>query len=278
MKGPILLLASLATAACGGGSDRVDSPAAPASPVSREDSLIARLQGALGGLDAWADMPRYLRFDFRIEFNGEEFLFSENLWDRWSGRYRTRWTAAYQEGEVLGLVDVNTGQGDVWVNGEPAPEGAREELLAAAHYRATSDPYWLIAPFKFADPGTRLDDQGVEEIDAIPYRRLHLAFGSGIGLTPGDQFWLYLNPETGLLDRWAFFLESFEGEPSLEGASEWRWEDWTEFGSVVIARTRTLVRSPQFTQFRTGRIDFPVLRFLDAVDERVFTDPDWPMP
>ncbi len=278
MKRPILLLASLAAAACGGGPDRADPRADPASPVTREDSLIARLQGALGGLDAWASMPRYLRFDFRIEFNGEEFLFSENLWDRWNGRYRTRWTAAYQDGEVLGLIDGNTGQGEVWVNGEPAPEAAREELLSAAHYRATNDPYWLIAPFKFSDPGTRLDDQGLEEIEGVPYRRLHLSFESDAGLTPGDQFWLYLNPETGLLDRWAFFLESFEGEPALEGASEWRWEDWTELDSVLIARKRTLVRSPQFIQFRTGQIDFPVLRFLDEVDERVFTDPDWPVP
>jgi hypothetical protein len=236
------------------------------------------MQEAIGGLDGWAKMPRYLRFDFRIEFNGEEFLFSENLWDRWNGRYRTRWTAAYQDGEVLGLIDANSGQGDVWVDGAPAPEAVREDLLAAAQYRATNDPYWLIAPFKFSDPGTQLVDQGVEEIEGIPYGRLHLTFGTGVGLTPGDQFWLYLNPETRLLDRWAFFLESFEGEPSIEGASEWRWEEWTEFGPVVIARRRTLVRSPQFPQFRTGRIDFPVLRFFDDVDDRAFTDPGWAVP
>ena len=61
-----------------------------------EDSLMYRLHGAVGTVDMWQQMPRYVRFDFRIQFNGDEFLFSENIWDRWEGRYRTRWTAAYQ--------------------------------------------------------------------------------------------------------------------------------------------------------------------------------------
>lgn len=240
--------------------------------------ILAPMQSVIGSVEDWNAMPRYLRFDFRIAFNNTEFLFSENLWDRSTGNYRTRWTAAFQEGEVLGLVNINTGEGNVWLNGEPAHDSSRTELLGAARYRALNDTYWLIAPFKFTDPGAIITDEGMQLFGDSSYRRLHLSFEDKTGLTSGDQFWLYMNQETGLMDRWAFFLETFDGEASIEEASVWRWKDWTRFDDVLISTRRTMVRSPQFEQFKTGQIDFPVLRFLSEVDENVFEDPLAPLP
>jgi len=240
--------------------------------------MIESLESFVGDRQDWERMPRYLRFDFRITFNGEEFLFSENVWDRWEGRYRTRWRSAFQTGERLGLVDLDEPGGTVWLDGAPATPEQNEALLAAARYRAANDSYWLVAPFKLRDPGAHLVDEGMKEDSLGLFRRLHLSFGDSVGTTPGDQFWLYISEPDGVLDHWAFFLESFEGSPSLEQASMWRWQDWEEMHGVRLARTRTLVRSPQFPQFATGRIDFPVVRFLDKVDERVFTDPTWPVP
>ena len=150
--------------------------------------------------------------------------------------------------------------------------------MQAALYRASNDTYWLVAPFKLRDPGASIVADGVEEIDGVSYSRLHLTFAGDVGQSPGDQFWLYTNPETGMLDRWAFFLEGFEGEPTVAQASEWLWQDWKEFDQVRIAMSRVLTRSPQFPQFTSGRIDFPVLTFLDEVDEAVFTDPATPLP
>lgn len=240
--------------------------------------MIESLESFVGGPDAWEDMPRYLRFDFRLEFNGNEFLFSENLWDRWEGRYRTRWRSAFEEGERLGLVDLDESGGNVWIDGVPAPEDQREELLAAARYRAGNDSYWLIAPLKLRDPGARLVDEGMQDDSMGVFHRVHLTFGDSVGTTPGDQFWLSISEPDGRLDHWSFVLESFEGAPSLNQASMWRWEDWEDMGGVRLARTRTLIDSPQFPQFTTGRIDFPVVRFLDEVDDRVFADPEWPVP
>ena len=139
-------------------------------------------------------------------------------------------------------------------------------MIAGAEYRAANDSYWLIAPFKFSDPGTRVE----READAV-----RLSFDEGVGK---DHFWLYLDPESGKLDRWAFFLESFEGEPSLDQASVWRWDRWEEVEGVMIARRRILEGSPQFAQFETGEIDFPVLRFMESIDEAVFEDPGVALP
>jgi hypothetical protein len=138
-------------------------------------------------------------------------------------------------------------------------------MVGAARYRVFNDSYWLLAPFKLDDPGVRLSD--------MPDGAMHLQFEDGVGQTSGDEFWLYEDVETGLLARWAFFLESFEGEPDRNAASVWSWQDWEEFGPIKLARTRIMEASPQNPQFETGRIDFPVIEFLDSVDPELFTDP-----
>jgi hypothetical protein len=247
------------------------APATEGEHAAPEFAQLASLHNAIGSPTDWASMPRYLRFDFRIVFNDEEFLFSENLWDRWEGRYRTRWTAAFEEGERLGLINMDTGEGRVYLNGDEVTDSTKSALLSAAQYRAFNDSYWLVAPFKFGDPGSHLE--------AADVGSWHLTFDGETGITPGDQFWLYFSEETGLLERWAFFLEYFEGEPTLEQTSEWSWDDWGEFGGVRLATHRTLTRpSPQFPQIASGEIQFPVLKFLDEVDDRVFSDPSWPVP
>ncbi len=228
------------------------------TPVSRLETFVHE--------GAWDSAPRFLRFDFRIRFNGEEFLLSQNLWDRHTGRYRTEWKAVYEEGESMGLVNMNGGGGRVFRDGQELTGEDAAALIGGAEYRAVNDSYWLIAPFKFSDPGTRLERQD---------EAVHLSFDEGVG---NDHFWLYLDPESGKLDRWAFFLESFEGEPSLDQASVWRWESWEELEGVMIARRRIMEASPQFAQFQTGEIDFPVLQFMDSVDDAVFEDPSVALP
>ncbi len=47
---------------------------------------------------------------------------------------------------------------------------------------------------------------GEETIDGVVYDKLKLTFGK-VGLTPGDTYWAYINRQTKLMDRWAYFLE-----------------------------------------------------------------------
>jgi len=59
---------------------------------------------------------------------------------------------------------------------------------------------------------------------------LHLSF-EGVGLTPGDQYWLYVDPTTFRIQRWRYKLES-----GREGG--YSWEDYRSFGLVTLPLRR----------------------------------------
>lgn len=250
-------------AGCGPLQSSEPSPSETVADLPKPPPLVSELWQHIGTPDELDGLPRYLRFDFLLSFNENEFIFSENLWDRETDRYRTRFRAIYLEGSFDGLVDMKSGTTSVFKDGQALDD---PDMVREASYRAFNDTYWLVSPFKLADPGTNL-----APMPETP-GAFHLTFGDGVGQTPRDQFWVYLDPETGMWDYWAYFLESMEGEPSRDQAAVWKWEDWEDFGGVKLARTRTMMASPQFAQFETGRIDIPVLKFLDSVDDAVFSD------
>ncbi|NCQ34497.1 hypothetical protein GW813_05335, partial [bacterium] len=45
------------------------------------------------------------------------------------------------------------------------------------------------------------------------YSILHMTFAH-VGLTPGDQYWLFINPTSHRIDRWEMKLEGQEGPPT----------------------------------------------------------------
>lgn len=88
--------------------------------------------------------------------------------------------------------------GQAWVNGDTsAPE---DSLLHDAYARFINDSYWMVAPFKTFDPGVT---RGIEADSAG--RVLTLAF-EGVGMTPGDRYWLAAGDD-GTLARWTYLLE-----------------------------------------------------------------------
>ena len=92
-------------------------------------------------------------------------------------------------------------------------------------------------PYKLRDPGVNLSYAGEETIDGKTYDKLALSFGK-VGLTPGDRYWVYINRDTGLMDRWAYILQDMpkEGPPTV-----WKWEGWQKYGNIMLAPHRTQV-------------------------------------
>lgn len=179
---------------------------------------------AAHGVDAWETLP-YLRFDFAVEGGGQTQVVARNLWDRSAGTYRielpdTLGTVIIVETNASSPGDVS---GQVFQKGEEVTGDAQTDLLAKGYQRFINDTYWLLAPLKVFDEGVNrsyLPDSSNAEHDV-----LHLTFGD-VGLTPDDEYWLYVDNETGQLDRWAFRLQSMADDAPPAAF------DWTDYKTL----------------------------------------------
>jgi hypothetical protein len=223
---------------------------------AKAQALAERVQQALGGREAW-EQTRYLKFDF--------FGRRSHLWDRWTGRHRVE--GDNREGQhwivVHNIQDKGEGDGQVVLAGHPAEGDAKRRMLQNAYAAWVNDTYWLLMPYKLQDPGVHLAYDGQEDIDGVTYDKLLVSFDH-VGLTPGDRYWAYINPTTGLMDRWAFILQDQDpnGPPSA-----WRWEGWQRYGNILLAPTRRQVGGDERV-LSLAPIEVP-----ETVDEKLLTEP-----
>lgn len=192
------------------------------SADSKADAVAQRLVDAHGA-EAWDTLP-YLRFDFAVEGDGQTQVVSRNLWDRTTGAYRVEMNGP-DGNPVVAIVQTRASQpgsveGTVYRAGDEVTGADAQPLLSQAYQRFINDTYWLLAPLKVFDEG--VNRSYVADSSDAEHDVLHLSFGD-VGLTPDDEYWLYVDTETGQLDRWAFRLQSMadDAQPAVF--------DWTEY-------------------------------------------------
>ncbi|HXE76166.1 MAG TPA: DUF6503 family protein [Candidatus Xenobia bacterium] len=225
--------------------------------------VVESMMDAMGGPAAW-EKARYLRFDWVVERDAKEVAHVKHLWDRYDGRYRVEWETRDHK-KVVALFNVNSRVGKVHVDGHAAEGEELPKYLEQAYGRFINDSYWLLMPWKLKDPGVKLEYVKQTEMEGKKYDVLHVSFEQ-VGLTPGDHYWAFINRETHLMDRWAYFLESYvkdKGEPALDKATPWDWRDWRDVGGLKLACEKVRVGE-------NARIHFPVLKVLTDVDVSVF--------
>lgn len=227
------------------------------------DTLARRVYDASGGPEAWHSLS-YLRFTYALERNGERQRTVVHFWNRQTGDYRVEMRGPGGQPYVA-LFNVNTLQGQAYWQGDTLDAASSAEQLEVAYRRFTNDTYWLLAPFKLFDPGvvrTYAPDSSTAETEA-----LHLSFGN-VGLTPGDQYWLFIDRATGRLVRWTYVLES-DGPQTTPRS--FVWEDYEEHiapaGPVYFATRKRGVGTP--VAIYTDGIETPTL-----VPDDLFTDPE----
>ncbi len=190
-------------------------------------ALAEKTLAAMGGQAAW-DATRYLRFTFAG--------FRTHHWDKHSGRYRLEGKTREGESYVV-LMDLGSRQGQAWKNGEAQTGSELATWLERAWGAWVNDTYWLLMPYKLLDPGVNLAYEGQDPIDGKAREKIRLTFGQ-VGLTPGDTYWVWFDPETHLVVRWSYVLEGFE--PG-QAATAWDWGGWQKFGEILLAPDRKMV-------------------------------------
>ncbi len=259
--GACLISGVAAAVAPAGATARFD----PSLSDARAILLADRVLEALGGREAW-EGTRYVLFDFVVERDGRERARRTHLWDRWDGRLRYE---RQEEGKPLVvLMNVNTHEGSAFLGGRALDAAATKPRLTEAYEAWINDSYWVFMPFKMKDPGVRLSMAEPVDEAGTTYDRVVLSF-DGVGLTPGDRYWAYVNRGTGIMDRWAYVLEDEppDGEPTV-----WEWRGWQRRGPLLLSPEKVLVTSEA-----TTKILHPRLLTFAALPDRYFASPD-PLP
>ncbi len=228
--------------------------AVAAEPTSdkRAVALAEGLLEALGGEQNLA-ATRFLRFEF--------FGFRLHHVDRHNGQHRLEGKTGDGD-EYVVLHNVNSGEGEVWLKGEKLSGDDRAEWLKRAYSAWINDTYWLLMPYKLLDPGVTLKYAGQETLDEVTYDKVELSFDS-VGLTPGDRYWAFINPTTGLMDRWAYHLQDWkaEKEPTV-----WLWGSWQQHGGIQL--------SSQRIRHRDGAVQtLSKIRVFEQLPDEVFSSP-----
>jgi len=228
--------------------------AAEAEPQARR--VAERVVEALGGEAAWGNV-RLVHFGFAGR--------RTHHWDLTTGRHRVE--GETRDGErylVIEHLDDRTGR--AWVDGVEVAGERAAELLETAYGAWVNDTYWLLMPYKLLDPGVHLTHERTEEVGGAVYDVLGLRFDA-VGLTPGDRYWAWVNRDTGLMDRWAYRLQS---QPEDAEPTVWLWQGWDWYGPEG-ARVRLAPRREMLDGGRTLLLD--PIEISDAVPEALFTGP-----
>ncbi len=257
-----VLLAAAAGCAPDENGPQADSAAAMPPLETRADSVAMQVYETMGGPAAWAALP-YLRFNFGFERDGTQEVGRRHLWNRKTGAYRLEWTQGADSAYVA-LFNVDTREGQVYLNGAPLDSAANAERLQGAYSGFINDTYWLFAPVKMMDPGverTYVADSSGADTDVI-----QLSF-QNVGLTPGDRYWMYVDRETGRVYRWAFILQNM---PPEGPARAFDWTGYEAFetpaGVIYMASRKEAVGQP--FALLTNAIETPA-----EVPQDLFSDP-----
>jgi hypothetical protein len=180
-------------------------PVALTVPATQGDSAAQRLADEVmkaSGADHWSSVKRIV-FTFNASKDGKPLLSAKHDWDLTKGIDKVQWA------DKSVTVDVC----------HPPSDGDGKD----AYQRWTNDTYWLLMPLKLKDGGITLTSPDANT--------LHLSF-KGVGLTPGDQYNVYVNAKTHLPEKWDYM-------PASGAKTSGSWEEYKASGGLTLATKHT---------------------------------------
>ncbi|MBA3963827.1 MAG: hypothetical protein H0X40_18265 [Chthoniobacterales bacterium] len=175
----------------------VDAPKVP--------SLAQEVWQVSGGQD-WPKVQA-IDFTFAVEKDGKQVAQAQHHWDVAAQTDEIKWKGK-----------------DITVN---LAEPATTDDAKAAYARWVNDSYWLLMPLKLKDRGVTVTSEGTKEMEGKKRDLLRLNFGQ-VGLTPNDQYRIYVDPSSKLVTSWDYMPK---GEKGMSGT----WEGYEKSGGLTLA-------------------------------------------
>jgi len=190
---------------------------------------------------AW-EKARYFAFTFNVDREGKIAASFPQQWDRYTGDYHV--TGKDQKGDAFVItMNVNTMKGKAWKNGVEATAAELPDMLLFGYRRFINDTYWLLMPLKMMDPGVHRTLDG-ERSDSCgrKWDVVKLSFDQGVGLTPGDVYWAWVNRDTGIVEQWDMKLQGTKPEDAPVAV---KFHEFRRVGNVLISTAREVVGKKQ---------------------------------
>lgn len=220
-----------------------------------KEDVIDKIWDGAGGKKTWED-SRFLTFVFAPQKAGKTVVSRSHLWDRYTGDYRFE-TKTPDNQNLLVLFNVNSQKGTSYLDGKVLPDSLNIKEVKKAYSYFINDSYWLLAPLKLEDEGVNVTLNDSEVIDGTNCDVLHLTFGH-VGITPGDQYWLYVDSDNGQIKRWKYLLQGKQ-----EGT--FNWTNYKDLGGGLKLSTH----KQDINQ--NNAITFPAASVLINVERQKFT-------
>jgi hypothetical protein len=209
------------------------APPPPAPAARSADDIARRTVETLAG-PAW-EKARYIAFTFNVVRSGGSVANYPQRWDRYTGDYRV--SGRDQKGVPFAVImNVNTRKGRAWKDDQEVADPA--ELLDLGYRRFINDTYWLLMPIKSMDPGVHREYVG-DKTDScgMMWDVVKLTFDPGVGITPQDQYWMWVNRDTGLVDEWDMKLQASKPE---DPALRVYFHDFRRVGGLLLSTRREI--------------------------------------
>ncbi|MFT6972558.1 MAG: hypothetical protein ACJAXX_003141 [Roseivirga sp.] len=186
-----------------------------------EAMIIAdEVMEAMGGRKAW-DETRHIAWNF--------FGARELVWDKWTGDVRIDMR------NTTFLVNINDNTGTVFIDGREITDAdSLENLIGRGKSAWINDSYWLVMPYKLKDSGVMLKYKGEEaNNDAKMADKLELTF-EGVGVTPNNRYWVWVDKETKLVSQWAFYRNAAD---TVQGFNV-PFANYQKMGNILLSGDR----------------------------------------
>jgi hypothetical protein len=192
----------------------------------RAVAIADRVIESLGGRARWEAAPG-LRWTFGSMLGDSVRSSRRHAWDKRTGWHRVEGTTRQGRRFVILHVVGDSTRGMAWMDGQriEAPDSL-SSLLRRGEALWVNDTYWMLMPYKLRDPGVTLGYAGDTTLAGVTYDRLALSF-HGVGLTPGDHYWVFVNRANHRVEYWEMVLEGDEPPPV-----GYTWEGWEEHGGL----------------------------------------------
>lgn len=172
--------------------------------------LATDLWKASGG-ENWGKVKE-VQFTFAVEQEGKPLFSAQHVWNIAAGTDEVKWKDKQGKDHQV-TADLNS--------------PASDEEGKTAYARWVNDSYWLLAPLKVRDRGVQVETEGPKDLKGVACETVRLKFDK-VGLTPTDQYVLYIDPKTKMVLAWDYIPQSGAGMQAT-------WEKYESFGGLSLA-------------------------------------------
>jgi len=169
---------------------------------AKADAMANKILKAINK-EAW-DSTAYVSWTFTTQ---------DYVWDKKRHLVEVKW----KNNRVL--LNPNEISGIAFSNGKMIEKNEGDKLVKKAWSLFCNDSFWLNAPSKVYDPGTK---RSIVDIDGK--KGLKVSYVSG-GVTPGDSYVWFID-DNGLPTSYKMWVKIIP-----VGGLEFSWEDWIELGT-----------------------------------------------